>query len=433
MDHSLQADQSELLNSIRDLVDSYSRRFHGFSFDKENPKIRLHEPTFGSDEIWEALESLLSTRVTAGEKVRRFEQEFADSFEFGASMMVNSGSSANLLAVAALTNPVKQDPLKSGDEIIVPALSWSTTVWPLIQHGLTPVIVDIDPITMNIDPNEIENAVTSKTRGIMPVHVYGNPCDMRAIMEIVNKHSLYLIEDCCEALGAYYDGKPVGSFGSIGTFSFYFSHHMTTLEGGMCVTSNHECAELIRTLRAHGWVRENEDKEDYLAQNPQIDPRFLFVNVGYNFRATELQGGFGFTQLPKLKGFVDIRRQNASYWREEFRDLEEFFDFQEETPFGTHSRFGFPMSVKVNAPFSVKELTGFLGVQGIETRPIIAGNIAAQPALKYYEHRISGELLHADHIMRNGFTFGNHQAIDDSAREYVANTMKNFLAERGLI
>ena len=228
-----------------------------------------------------------------GPKVKEFEEVFASSFGWTDGVMNNSGSSANLLAVAALANPATEDGLRPGDEVIVPALSWSTTVWPLIQCGLKPVIVDIDPATFNIDPNEIEQAIGPKTRAVMIVPVYGNPCDMDAIVEICKRRNLILIEDCCEALGAYYDGKAVGKFGRVGTFSFYFSHHLTTLEGGITVTDDFELAELMRILRAHGWVREVKDRERWLKKYPEFDPRFLFVNVGYNLRPMELSGRDG--------------------------------------------------------------------------------------------------------------------------------------------
>lgn len=429
----IDADKSKLLTSMRELLESYSTRFLIEPFDPDHPKVRLHEPTFGAEEIWEALDSLLTTQVTMGAKVRRFESDFEERYGFGSSVMCNSGSSANLLAFAALANPSMADRLQPGDEIIVPALSWSTTVWPIIQQGLVPVVVDIDPATLNIDPDQVQRAVSEKTRGIMLVHVYGNPCDMSSIMAIVNQGSLQLVEDCCEALDAFYEDKPAGSFGRIGTFSFYFSHHITTLEGGMCVTSDRECAEMLRILRSHGWVRDSEDMETYVRSNPAIHPRFLFVNLGYNLRPTELQGGLGSVQLGKLRGFVDSRRDNAQYWRRELGKLEEFFEFQQETPGGTHSWFGFPMAVKESAPFSVRELTDYLNQRGIETRPIIAGNIAAHPALKLYDHRVVGDLANSDRTMRCGFTFGNHQAVGEQAREYVAERVKEFVADRGLV
>jgi CDP-6-deoxy-D-xylo-4-hexulose-3-dehydrase len=425
--------ESEIRASIKELIESYSDNYLLTPFDPVNPVVKLHEPTFGADEILEALDSMLTTQVTMGEKVRRFEREFGEYHGFANSMMVNSGSSANLLAIAALTNPTYPDRLLHGDEVIVPALSWSTTIWPLVQHGLVPVFVDVDPGTLNIDPSEIERAVSDKTRAVMLVHVYGNPCDMTSIVDIVNRHNLLLIEDCCEALGATYGGKPVGSFGHVGTFSFYFSHHMTTLEGGMCVTDDHDSAELIRVLRAHGWVRETEDRKSILKEHPGFDPKFLFVNVGYNLRATELQGGFGYHQLGKLQGFVDVRTDNAKYWRKELGGLGDFFDFQEETADGVHSWFGYPMAVKEEAAFNSTELCDFLNQYNIETRPIVAGNITKQPALQYYDYRVVGDLAHCDYVMRNGFTFGNHQAVNHPAREYIFETVKSFLVKRGLL
>jgi CDP-4-dehydro-6-deoxyglucose reductase, E1 len=332
----------ELLLAIHKYIEAYCEKYHRFAFDPANPVVRLHEPTFGSSEIVAAVDVLLSTRVTMGPKVRAFEQEFAEAFKFSHGITNNSGSSANLLAVAALANVSTKNRLMPGDEVIVPALCWSTTVWPLVQHGLVPVIVDIDPATFNIDPTEVERAIGPRTRAIMPVHVYGNPCDMAGLTDICRKHDLLLIEDCCEALGAYYDGTPVGKFGAVGTFSFYFSHHMTTLEGGICVTESFELAELIRMLRAHGWVRELREPQPYYEKHPDIDRRFLFVNQGYNLRLTELQAAFGSVQLPKLAAFVETRRHNTSEWQKDLAKWSNYFQFQEETFLGTRRLSGSP-------------------------------------------------------------------------------------------
>ncbi|MBI3453594.1 MAG: DegT/DnrJ/EryC1/StrS family aminotransferase [Rhodospirillales bacterium] len=421
-----------LLAAVHDSIRAYCEANHDFGFKANDPVVRLHEPTFSADEIAAAVDVLLSTRVTMGPKVKGFEREYADKFGFTHAVMNNSGSSANLLAVAALVNPATKDHLKSGDEVIVPALSWSTTVWPLVQHNLVPVIVDIDPLTLNADPSEIERAIGPKTRGIMPVHVYGNPCDMGAIMDICKRRNLALVEDCCEALGAFYDGKPVGKFGRVGTFSFYFSHHMTTLEGGICVTDDFEFAEVMRMLRAHGWTRELEDRERYLKAYPHIDPKFLFVNVGYNLRATELQGAFGSVQLPKLDGFVERRRENTAVWRRDLDRWGKFFMFQTETPRGKSSCFGFPMTLKADAPFKVGEFMAFLNAARIETRPIIAGNIAVQPAMKLFQHRVVGDLRHSNRVMEGGVSFGNHQAVDEAARDYVTGNVGDFMRTKGL-
>lgn len=422
----------KLLADVHAAIRAYCEAHHDFRFQPNDPVVRLHEPTFSADEINAAVDVLLSTRVTMGPKVKGFERAFAEMFGFQTGVMSNSGSSANLLAVAALVNPACPDRLTPGDEVIVPALSWSTTVWPLVQCGLRPVIVDIDPATLNIDPNEVERAISPRTRAVMLVHVYGNPCDMTAILDVCRRHGLQLIEDCCEALGAVYDGNAVGNLGRVGTFSFYFSHHMTTLEGGMCVTSDFEFAEVMRALRAHGWTRELEDRDRYLSRYPEIDPRFLFINVGYNLRATELQGTFGLVQLPKLAGFVEQRRTNSAKWRKAFDRWSEFFTFQTENPKGRSSCFGFPMTVTDSAPFQVREMMTFLNRAGIETRPIIAGNIAAQPAMQLFDHRVVGELSHATRVMRSGITFGNHQAVDARARQYVVDQVDAFMAHKGL-
>ena len=418
--------------AIHEGVDDYCSEAHNFRFDPKQPVIRLHEPTFSAEEINVAIDVLLSTRVTMGPKVKSFEQEFCKAFGFEHGNMNNSGSSANLLGIAALANIATADGLRPGDEVIVPALSWSTTVWPLIQHGLIPVIVDIDPVTFNMDPNEVERAIGPKTRGVMPVHVYGNPCDMKAMTDICKRRNLILIEDCCEALGAFYDNVSVGKFGRVGTFSFYFSHHMTTLEGGICVTDDFELSELMRILRAHGWVRELDNPKPYLEKYAEFDPRFLFVNLGYNLRATELQGAMGTVQLPKLNGYVEARRQNTAAWQKDLVRWSEFFDFQIEMPNGKSSCFGFPMVRKATAPFKLKNLTNFLNKSNIETRPIICGNIARQPAMKMYEHRVVGDLTHSSNIMDNGFSFGNHQALDATARDYVSGKIAEFLKLEGV-
>jgi len=425
------ADKAKLLGAVHDAIRAYCEAEHDFAFKPNDPVVRLHEPTFSTDEINAAVDVLLSTWVTAGAKVRGFERAFCDAFDFGHGVMNNSGSSANLLAVAALANPATPDRLAPGDEVIVPALSWSTTVWPLVQHGLVPVIVDIDPDTLNIDPNEVERAAGPKTRAIMPVHVYGNPCDMDALAAICRKHNLVLIEDCCEALGASYRGRAVGGFGAVGTFSFYFSHHITTLEGGICVTSDLALAETIRALRAHGWIRELEDGQRYKDANPEIDPKFLFVNAGYNMRATELQGAMGLVQLPKLKGFVEARRENSAAFRKSLDKHAAHLSFVKETDGGTSSWFGFPITVKDGAPFTVNKLRDALEEARIETRPIICGNIAMQPGLRLYPHRVVGDLSHATCVMNAGFSFGNHQDIGAEARGYIVDRVDRFMARNG--
>jgi CDP-4-dehydro-6-deoxyglucose reductase, E1 len=422
------SNKNKIISSIRKNIENYWNEYNRIEFDPDNPKINLHEPTFGPDEVMAMLEVMLSTRVTMGPKVIGFEREIADYFNVSEAITNNSGSSANLLAIAALTNPATKNGLKPGDEVVVPALSWSTTVWPLIQHNLIPVFVDIDPETLNIDPEAIKDAVTENTKAIMIVPVYGNPCDMDSIMEICDDFNLQLIEDNCESLGAYYDGKLLGSFGRVGTYSTYFSHHITTLEGGICISNDFELAELMRIIRAHGWVRETKKPQKYLESFPEIDKKFLFVNLGYNLRLTEVGGAMGSVQLPKLEGFVKNRRKSAQILLKGLSKFDSMLSFQKETLKGLHSWFGFPIIVKPDSPFTAKELRSYLELSGIETRPIIAGNIANQPAVKMYPHRISGELEHSSNIMINGLAIACHQSLSEEACNHIIQIFNSFIS-----
>ena len=421
--------KQQLLDQIEMNIKEYCDTYFDFSFKKENPSVHLHEPTTTHTEIFAAVETMLSTYTTMGKKVRAFEKQYADYTGTQQGVMSNSGSSANLLSVAALANPVTPNYLKPGDEVIVPALSWSTTIWPVIQHNLVPVIVDCDITTFNLDLDKLEKAIGPKTRAIKLVHVYGNPCNMDAILLLAKKHNLFVIEDCCEAMGSFYDGKSVGSFGDIGNFSFFFSHHISTLEGGISVTNNFNLTETMRILRAHGWSREADEHQKYVAQYPDIDPRFIFINLGYNLRPTEVNAAMGQHQLPKLDALIDNRRETAAFYLKHFAKYGEFFQFQQETPKGKHVWFGFPFILKDNAPFTVKEITSFIQKNSIETRPIIAGNMARHPAFKMYNHRISGDLNNADTVMNKGFAIACHQAVDQNAREYIADVIDQFMQQ----
>jgi CDP-6-deoxy-D-xylo-4-hexulose-3-dehydrase len=418
-----------MLQTIQDNINEYCDTFYDFSFKPENPAVHLHEPTTGGAEIFAAVETMLSTYTTMGKKVRAFENQYASYAGVKYGVMSNSGSSANLLAVAALANQVTPNYLKAGDEVIVPALSWSTTIWPLNQHNLVPVFVDCDLNDFNLDLNKLEAAIGPKTRAIMLVHVYGNPCNMDAIMGLAKKHNLFIIEDCCEAMGATYDGKAVGSMGDVGSLSFFFSHHISTLEGGISITNNFELTETMRILRAHGWSREADDHKKYVDKYPDIDPRFIFINQGYNLRPTEVNAAMGMHQLPKLDAYIDNRRETAAFFLKYLAKYNEFFQFQQETPKGKHVWFGFAIILKDNAPFTVKDITAFIQKNKIETRPVIAGNMARHPAFDMYEHRISGTLEAADTVMKKGFALACHHAVDKNAREYMVHVIDQFMAQ----
>ncbi len=370
-------------------------------------RIPLTVPTYDSDEVEEAVDSLLSTWVTMGGKVKKFEEAFAKYNGSTYAVMVNSGSSANLLALSVLINPLLSDHIEKGNEIITPAVTWATTVYPIANVGCTPVLVDVDPKTFNINPEEVEKAISPKTQAIVPVHLLGGPCQIDKIKMIAEDHDLYFVEDACESTGAEIQSKKVGSFGDMGTFSFFISHHISTIEGGMIVTDNDELYEYLKAMRAFGWVRDLRDKNRYASENKGVDSRFLFLTDGYNVRPTEIQGAFGIHQIKKLDKFIETRRRNAAYWSKKLSPYSDLLILPEEQPGTKHVYFGYHLTVRPEAPFDREQLVNHLENKLIETRPIMAGNMAEQPVMKHLPHRIVGSLDNSRTIMRNSFFFGN--------------------------
>ncbi len=421
--------ENEIKRKVKQLVKRY------FSLKTARPilgksRIPLSIPSYDWEEAYEAIESILTTWVTMGEKVKKFEEMFAEYIGVKNAIMVNSGSSANLIALSVLTNPVVRNRIRKGEEVITPAITWSTTVFPIINVNAVPVFVDVDIGTYTMDINELEKAITDKTRAIMLVHLLGNPCDMKEIIKIAEEHDLFVIEDCCEAHGAEFNGKKVGSFGDISTFSFFFSHHISTIEGGMILTDNEEYGEIAKSLRAHGWIRELKNKDKIAAEYPEIDERFLFINIGFNLRPTEIQGAFGIHQIKKLDKFIEIRRNNARYWTKKLEKYSDYLILPKERPNTKHVWFGYPITVKPTAPFTRKEFVDFLEKKGIETRPIMAGNIVEQPVMKLFKYRKVGDLNNSKFIMRNSFFFGNHQGIGKAEREYIVDCISEFIEQK---
>lgn len=421
--------EQTIRQQLRALVERYFQAAR--SEDASGPvRIPLSVPSYGVEEVMEALDSLLTTRVTMGSKVREFEKRFAEYIGMRHAIMVNSGSSANLLALSMLTNPLLDGHLQPGDEIITPAVTWPTTVYPIIQTGALPVLVDVDLETFNVTVAQLERALTPRTRALMIVHLLGNPCPIRPIMEFARAHNLFVIEDCCEAHGAEVDGRRVGSFGHLATFSFYFSHHITTIEGGMLLMNDPDLAELARALRVFGWVRDLRNRDPLAREYADIDARYLFVNLGYNFRPTEIQGAFGIHQLARLEGFIEARRANARYWTERLRVLERYFLLPQEQEGTRHAWLFYPLVVRPDAPFTRAELTAFLESKMVETRPIMAGNISEQPVMRHVPYRSVGSLPNARLIMRNGLLVGMHQSLAARAREAFVTYLEDFVSSR---
>ena len=391
-------------------------------------RIPLAVPPYGWEEVWDALDSMLKMKTTMGQKVKLFEKLFAKYIGVKYAVMVNSGSSANLLALSILTNPLlDKKPIKINDEIITPAVTWSTTVFPIVNVKAKPVFVDVESETFNIDPQKIEDAITEKTRAIMIVHLLGNPCNMKIINKIAKKYDLFLIEDCCEALGAKYERKKVGTFGDLSTFSFFASHHITTMEGGMLITNNQKLFEIAKSLRTHGWTRNLKNKKALEKKYSKIDSRFLFSNLGYNLRPTELQGAFGIHQIKKIDKFLKIRATNAKFWKKSLSDYSDYLTFLEDKPNNYNANMLFPIKIVKNNFFTKDEMVNYLQKNGIETRPVMAGNFVKQPVINLINHKISGSLKNSTDLMENAFLIGNHQNIDKFMRKYVTKIIIKFL------
>jgi CDP-6-deoxy-D-xylo-4-hexulose-3-dehydrase len=388
----------------------------------------LSVPLFGGEEVFALLETLLDQEVTLGRRVREFENDFARFIGSKHAIMVNSGSSANLLALSVLAHGSLAGGLRPGDEVIVPAVAWSTTLAPVLQVGCVPVLVDVDLETLNLNPDSIAGAVSSRTRAILPTHLLGNPVDMESLMDVAKEHELWVIEDNCESLGSSVGGRMVGAFGELGTFSFYFSHHITTVEGGMLITDDDRLADLSRSMRAHGWTREMSNREELEAASPWIDPRFLFVNLGYNFRPTELQAAFGLVQLSRLDEFNDRRRANARFLVDALADLTPELTFVTEQEGGRSTWFGF--AVMLPDGDTRRALSRHLEERQIATRPIVAGNLAVQPAFRDNPHRTVGSLENATKIGERGLFIGNHPNLTQGQLDHIVRSFREFFASR---
>ena len=420
----------DILDEINSLIKKYFDDQKEEEFIPGKTKIPLAIPQFGSDEVIESVESLLSTWVTMGKKVRSFESQFKDYVGQKGALMVNSGSSANLLALSALSSPNFDNRIKPGDEVICPAVTWPTSVYPILNVGAKPVLVDVDLNTLNVSPETIDDAITPRTKAIMAVHLMGNPCQTDKIKQIADKREINLIEDCCEAHGAKIGNKSVGSFGICSTFSFFLSHHITTIEGGMVLTNNDAVLDIATAQRAHGWIREMRNADEIAKEFPDVDKRFLFYETGFNLRPTEIQGAFGIHQIKKLDGFVKTRRNIAKEWNKSLNKFKDYLILPEEIDGTTHSYFAYPITVKENAPFSRKEITEFLESKLIETRPIAGGNLTEQPSAKLYDYRVNGDLSCSKTIMKNSFFIGIHTGIKKQQQQYVIDIFNEFISGR---
>lgn len=413
------------------VADEYARRSGVYAAPDETSFPLIASSIF-SEEIIAAVDSMLSGQLTMANNVREFEQAFAKYVGAPFAVMCNSGSSANLLALAALTNHLRSKKLCAGDEVLIPAVCWSTSLWPIVQMGLIPVFVDVDVATMNVDLDDLEARITDKTRGVLAVHVLGNMCDMDRLMDICARRDLLLVEDTCESLGSTYGGKCVGTFGSFGSYSFYFSHHITTGEGGMVVCQTQEDADLVRCLRAHGWTRELSNKDELHEQNAHIDSRFMFVNVGYNLRPMEISGAVGKCQLLRLDSMNANRKENRERLLRALQSHDKWND-QFRFPVAPNASadpawFGFVAVLRRDLQKRLPTYLEFLTRHKIENRPIISGNFVHQPAIKTLGLSVDPNgYPGSDELGTCGFFIGVHTyRLSDAQISYLADTMLAF-------
>ena len=370
----------------------------------------LIESTYDKEEIIAMMKLLTTNRLTMGKNVFEFEKQFAKYVGSKYAIMVNSGSSANLLSMAVATNYLRKNRLFSGDKILVPNICWSTSVWPIIQMNLKPVFVDVDDKTMNINIEDLRRKITPDVKGIVAVHILGNCTNMSQLMKIVNDNNLFLLEDTCESLGSKYKNKTLGTFGDFGTYSFYYSHHITTVEGGMVVCDKEEDYELLKCLRAHGWTRSLKNKQELENEYKDVDPRFLFVNVGYNLRPMEIQATMGLIQLNKLDSKNANRILNHKNITERVLNdprNKNIFSTPLPTEHCSPAWFSLAFILGDELESHYNRFLAYLSSNGVENRPIVTGNFSRQPVFNFLQLDINPkEFKGAEILHKRGFFIG---------------------------
>jgi len=367
----------------------------------------LIENPYRKRDINEAIKVLKSKKLTIGPVTDKFQKNFTRKLGSKFSLMVNSGSSANLLALQCLINPYRKKRLKPGDEVLIPSLCWSTSLWPIIQSGLKPKFVDIDLKSLNINLNDLKKKISKKTKAILIVHVLGNCVDMSELMRIVKKHNLILIEDTCESLGTKYKNKYLGTFGDFSSFSFYSSHQISSGEGGMICCKNNDDHEIIKSLRAHGWSRGLKNEKKIAAANKHLDSRFIFYNSGFNLRSTDIAASIGLNQFKDIDQFIKKRSINRDKILKMFKKkikMMKYLSFIDANNHVEASWFGIPilLSKKINRNKFLSKIEKL----GVETRPIISGNFLKQPSIKKYKLNKKSNFKNSDIVNNHGFFIG---------------------------
>ena len=391
----------------------------------------------GTRELQLMVEASLDGWLTTGRFNEEFEKRLAEFIGVKHLITVNSGSSANLVAFSVLTSPkLGARAINKGDEVIGVAAGFPTTVNPIVQFGAIPVFVDVDRETHNINADLIEAAISPKTKAIMLAHTLGNPFNLAKVKDICNRYGLWLVEDCCDALGATYEGKPVGTWGDVGTLSFYPAHHLTMGEGGAVFTNNSELKVIAESFR--DWGRDcycapgcddtcgKRFGQQFGGLPHGYDHKYVYSHLGYNLKITDMQAACGLGQLEKANEFIAARRENFNFLRSRLSGLSDFLDFVKPTPNSEPSWFGFPVSLKDGSDFSREDLLRYLDQNKIGTRLLFAGNLTKQPYFKNINYRVAGSLDNTDRTMKQTFWLGVQPALTEVHLEYVAERLEEF-------
>ncbi len=427
MSHHTDTLRAEVLGLVRQY---YEAAFPEQEFVAGQSPVPYAGRVFDAEELVHLVDSALDFWLTTGRYAAQFERELALFFGRRAALLVNSGSSANLIALSCLTSPKLLDrALKPGDEVITVAAGFPTTVNPIIQNGLVPVFVDVTVPTYNIDVTQLESAYSEKTRAIILAHTLGNPFDLGAVADFANRHGLWLIEDCCDAVGSIYNGQRVGTFGDLATVSFYPAHHMTTGEGGCVLIDNPKLCTLAESFRDWGrdcWCEPGKENtcgkrfDWQLGQMPYgYDHKYTYAHIGYNLKMTDMQAAVGVAQLAKLPGFIEARRNNFRVLHEGLSDLQDFLILPEATAGSDPSWFGFPIGLRPEARFTREQMTRHLENHKIATRLLFAGNLTRQPAYQKINCRIVGDLRNSDFVMNQVFWIGVYPGLTRKKIEYI--------------
>tara|TARA_B100000989_G_C19520458_1_gene463911 strand:- start:814 stop:2049 length:1236 start_codon:yes stop_codon:yes gene_type:complete len=404
---------------------SNKKFIHKILLPKKNKYIySLLDEGLSANDLNEGIKVLESGRITMGRKTEIFENKFKKFLNSKYALMVNSGSSANLLATFASCNPLRKNRFKKNDEALIQTLCWPTSLWPLVQCGLKINFIDVNPLTLNVNAEDLIKKTTKKTKVILIINVLGLSADIKKIRDFCLKKKIILIEDNCESLGAKYNKKFLGTFGDFGTFSFFYSHQITSGEGGMVICNNKEDYDILKSLRSHGWSREKKTAIQY----PHLDPRYIFINSGFNLRPTDIQAAIGLSQFTRLKKFIKTRTDNRNQIIKSLKNHKKWngqFSFVKAPKKVSPSYMVFPIFLNIKFRKKKIKFINFLESKGLETRPIISGSFVNQPSAKLFKLNLKKKKYPgADLVQELGFVIGLHtKMISKNQLKFISDTL----------